>query len=232
MFPLTFPFHRLKRAKPNEWVLDPFCGRGTTNFAARLRGLSSVGVDSNPVAAAIAAAKHVNTTPVEIIRLCSSILSDTAAPREVPHGSFWQTCFGEGTLIDICKIREHLLEANDSEEHIALRALMLGILHGPKRKGSPSYLSNQMPRTYATKPRAAIHFWEKRKEVPPDINVIDVVSRRSFLSFAEIPPKIPGKAVLADSRQINSQMVGGPFQWVITSLTCPPKTGPDIMLVK
>ena len=94
MFPLTFPFHRLKRAQPSEWVLDPFCGRGTTNFAARLRGLSSVGVDSNPVAAAIAAAKHVDVTPFQIIQLCSYILSNTTTPHEVPHDSFWETCFG------------------------------------------------------------------------------------------------------------------------------------------
>jgi hypothetical protein len=224
MFPLAFPFSRLRRAQPGELVLDPFCGRGTTNFAARLRGLSSVGVDSNPVATAIAAAKHVNTTPVDIIHLCNSILADTTAPREVPHNTFWQTCYEERTLHDICKIREYLLEADGSEEHIALRALMLGILHGPKRKGPPSYLSNQMPRTYATKPQAAIRFWEKRREVPSEINVLDVVSRRSFLSFAEIPPKIPGKAVLGDSRHIHSQTVGGPFQWVITS---PPYYGMD-----
>src|SRR5258708_38124610 len=57
MFPLEFPLKRLRRAQPDEWVLDPFCGRGTTMFAARLRGLRCVGIDSNPIAAAIAAAK-------------------------------------------------------------------------------------------------------------------------------------------------------------------------------
>src|SRR5690606_41868113 len=41
MFPLEFPLARLARAKPGEWVLDPFCGRGTTMYAARLRGLRS-----------------------------------------------------------------------------------------------------------------------------------------------------------------------------------------------
>lgn len=35
----------LSEANSLEWVLDPFCGRGTTNFAARLRGLPSVGVN-------------------------------------------------------------------------------------------------------------------------------------------------------------------------------------------
>ena len=39
MFPLPFPFEALANAKPGEWVFDPFCGRGTTILAARLRGL-------------------------------------------------------------------------------------------------------------------------------------------------------------------------------------------------
>ena len=35
MFPLDFPLGILgRRAKPDDRVLDPFCGRGTTNFAA------------------------------------------------------------------------------------------------------------------------------------------------------------------------------------------------------
>jgi hypothetical protein len=44
MFPLSFPFEALAKAQKGEWVFDPFCGRGTTIFAARLRGLPSVGV--------------------------------------------------------------------------------------------------------------------------------------------------------------------------------------------
>ena len=73
MFPLEFPLGILKRnAKEGSIVLDPFCGRGTTNYAARLLGLSSVGVDSSPVAAAIARAKRE--------RLCESL--------------FWAHCMG------------------------------------------------------------------------------------------------------------------------------------------
>src|SRR5205809_972792 len=53
MFPLEFPVRVLSRhSHPTKWVLDPFCGRGTTNFAARLLGLPSVGLDSSPIAAA------------------------------------------------------------------------------------------------------------------------------------------------------------------------------------
>lgn len=70
VFPLDFPYRQLVKASPKDWVLDPFCGRGTTNFAARLLGLPSVGIDSNPVAVAIAEAKLTHPTPAGIAALC------------------------------------------------------------------------------------------------------------------------------------------------------------------
>jgi DNA modification methylase len=55
MYPLEFPLRVLKdHGRRGDWVIDPFCGRGTTNFAARLLEMPSVGVDSSPVAAALA----------------------------------------------------------------------------------------------------------------------------------------------------------------------------------
>src|SRR5262245_7275247 len=69
MFPLAFPLTILRRASAGDWVLDPFCGRGTTLYAARLLGLPCVGVDSNPVAAAIASAKMCHVTPDDVATL-------------------------------------------------------------------------------------------------------------------------------------------------------------------
>jgi site-specific DNA-methyltransferase (cytosine-N4-specific) len=43
--------------EPDDWVLDPFCGSGTTLVEATLRGIRSVGVDLNPLAALIADVK-------------------------------------------------------------------------------------------------------------------------------------------------------------------------------
>ena len=54
MFPLEFPYRILDRyARQGDAVLDPFAGRGTTLYAARLLGLNAFGIDSNPVAVAI-----------------------------------------------------------------------------------------------------------------------------------------------------------------------------------
>ena len=62
MFPLSFPLWALKHASPRAVVLDPFCGRGTSNYAARYLGLRSYGIDTSPVAVAIAKAKLADAT--------------------------------------------------------------------------------------------------------------------------------------------------------------------------
>src|SRR5882757_1727142 len=72
MFPLWFPFKILHRASSRDIVYDPFCGRGTTNYAARLLGMPSYGVDSNPVAHAIAQAKLITVNPGAIRSLCET----------------------------------------------------------------------------------------------------------------------------------------------------------------
>src|SRR6202042_2462436 len=83
MFPLDFPMRALQGAEPGEWCLDPFCGRGTTLFAARLLGLRAVGIDVNPVATAIARAKLVTVRPATVIATARRLLAETE-PSEVP----------------------------------------------------------------------------------------------------------------------------------------------------
>ena len=219
MFPLEFPLRKLATARTRDWVLDPFCGRGTTVFAARLRGLRCVGIDSNPVAAAIAAAKLTDSMPDAIIERAQSILEGTRDPARVPQGPFWQMCFHPDTLRDICVLREHLLQSCSQEEDVALRALILGILHGPTRKTVPTYVSNQMPRTYATKPDAAVRFWKKRRlSRPPTVDVLDAITRRARLTFASRPPACRGEVYLGDAQRAH-RLVSSKrrFSWVITS---------------
>lgn len=217
MFPLDFPFKVLRRANSKEKVLDPFCGRGTSNFAARLRGMESVGIDTNPVACAIASAKLVHTTPEKIIELCKVILRSKKEPENIPTGEFWTLCYYPSTLYQICKLREYFLEKCESDEDIALRSIILGIMHGPMNKKSLSYLSNQMPRTYASKPDYSVKFWKKNELNPQKINVLDVISRRAEYSFSYLPPATGGEILKADcSYPINNSLIDE-FNWVITS---------------
>ncbi len=219
MFPLSFPFGALANAKADEWMLDPFCGRGTTILAARLRGLPSVGVDSNPVAGAIAAAKLAQVRACEILALARDILADVR-PGPVPatpQGEFWGLAYAPSTLRDICCIRNYLLAKCDTRVEVALRCVMLGILHGPQSRKTPGYLSNQMPRTYSTKPVPAVRYWRKHRMKPSAIDVLDTISHRARFSFEAVPPSTLGKVITGDSRTCRFAELGAKFSWVITS---------------
>lgn len=190
-------------------------------FAARLRGLPSVGIDSSKVAAAISTAKHVFVQPEDIISLCNSII-DGIDIADVPEGAFWETCYDHETLVQIVKIRSALLEHCETGAEIALRALMLGVLHGPRRVRTASYLSNQMPRTYSTKPDYSVRYWKSRDLRPPQVSVRELVERRAKFVFSHIPNKVPGSVMLRDSRHPIDHRPDGGFSWVITS---PPYLG-------
>ena len=221
MFPLEFPFRALRYAHPKSWVFDPFCGRGTTLYAARLRGLRSVGIDSNPVAVAIAAAKLISVSTEAVVSLAENILTRSKRSVDLPDGDFWQWCYHRDTLIEICMLRDGLLSKELSDAGIVLRALILGLLHGPRTKGNPSYLSNQMPRTYATKPDAAIDFWERRNLRPRRVNTLDLIQRRADYLLDQLPPRVRGRALLGDARKL-ALRYGRRFEYVITS---PPYLG-------
>jgi hypothetical protein len=220
MFPLEFPRNILDaHARKGQRVLDPFCGRGTTNFAARLAGLDSVGVDSNPVAAAITSAKLATTTPHAVVHAAQRIL-DEGERVKVPSGEFWSRAYRPEVLRSLCRLREALLADSSSHARRVLRAIVLGALHGPRAKGSATYYSNQCPRTYAPKPGYAARFWKRRKLVPPQVDVLQVIRTRAERYLRERLPTVDGIALLDDSRSprrlqaISRERV---FDWIITS---------------
>ena len=218
MFPLDFPLQALADGRPGEWVLDPFCGRGTTLFAARKLGMGSVGIDSNPVAAAIAQAKLVSPRPASVVRLARELLA--GPPAQEPEGEFWRWAYSPGVLQSVCRLREGL-QGRDDGIAVGLRGVLLGCLHGQLNKRAASYLSNQMPRTYATKPAAAVRFWRSREMRPPEVDVIDVIARHARRRYSRAPPPVPGAVFVGDAAEMLTGMRRR-FSWVITS---PPYPG-------
>jgi len=221
MFPLSFPYGILEtHSTPSQSVLDPFCGRGTTNLAARLHGLNTVGIDSSPVAIAIAQAKLVSTSEGSIRRCAERILDEVSLAMDVPTGPFWELAYHSDVLSTLCRLREGLLRNCDSDVRKALRAIVMGALHGPRTKSQPSYFSNQCQRTYAPKPAYAVRYWQKNELVPLPVNVLDLISRRASRYYDPMIPIVAAKAVLGDSTQPSTfRRIGQAqmFDWVITS---------------
>lgn len=189
MFPLSFPLGVLKHASPRAIVLDPFCGRGTTNYAARYLGLRSYGIDTSPVAVAIARAKLAATTETRVIALARRILAEDRE-YQIPSGSFWQAAYHPRTLDQICRLRAGLLHRR-SDDAALLRGIVLGSLHGPLAKdiANSGYFSNQMPRTFASKPAYSVRYWREHGLRPRPIDVLDPIQRRLQRIAAERIPK-------------------------------------------
>jgi DNA methylase len=219
MFPLGFPLGILKRhAKHGEVVLDPFAGRGTTLYAGRLQGLNAFGIDSNPVAVAISEAKLANTTPGQITASARRILDSVQQPKEVPTGSFWHLAFDEKVLGKLCRLREGLMANCQSDARKALRAIILGALHGPRAKQEQSYFSNQCPRTYAPKPRYAAKFWRKRKLDPPQVDVVEIIRRRAERFYGAEKSVATGQVITGDSQEVGVfGFIEDKASWILTS---------------
>lgn len=205
MFPLDFPFSILRRFGGNKLrVLDPFCGRGTTIFAARIKGHKAYGIDCSPIAIAIARAKLAETTEADVVALAERIL-DQPRSVTVPKGEFWQWAYAPATLRQVCLLREELRGLRSPAAQM-LRAVCLGALHGPlsKNPGQRSYFSNQMPRTFASKPDYSVKFWRKRDLKPVPVDVIRVIKRRVARLELETLPDCVGtpKIYVADARLV------------------------------
>lgn len=199
-------------------MLDPFAGRGTTLYAGRILGLHSFGIDSNSVAVAISEAKLANTTPGRVVAAARRILAEIEKPVDLPTGEFWRFAFHNRVLNTLCRLREGLLLNCDSDTRKALRAVILGALHGPLAKHKQSHFSNQCPRTYAPKPRYSIKFWRQRKMSAPEVDVLSVITNRAQRYFGEETTKASGGVMIGDSQQKSSfSHVNSKAAWIVTS---------------
>ncbi len=219
MFPLDFPHSILqKHASAGEWVLDPFCGRGTTNYAGRILRLPSIGIDSSPVAVALSQAKIANASPDEIIAEAQHILEKTPGPQDVPTSEFWQWAFHPEVLRALCCFRESFLEDCTSDTRRALRAILLGALHGPRGKVTRPYFSNQSQRTYAPKPGYAVRYWQSHDLFPESVDVLGIISRRARRYYTHETIPAIGHIIDGDCRSCGTfSGIDEKINWVITS---------------
>lgn len=225
MFPLEFPLHLLKKHKVEApTVYDPFCGRGTTIYAARKMGLKSYGLDISPIATAIAQAKLASAELENVVALGRKLVAK--APKNVPSNPFFKRAFSEKTLLEVCSLREGLMKSELTDESAILRAAALGCLHGPLPvgEGTPSYFSNQMPRTFASKPDYSVRYWTERALFPPDASVVEVLKKK-LTRIADLNTSSPSgikNVKCLDARKATSfNRVKGP----IVAITSPPYYG-------
>ncbi|MDE3038977.1 MAG: site-specific DNA-methyltransferase [Nitrospirota bacterium] len=206
MFPLEYPFRILrKHCKDSPVVFDPFCGRGTTIYAARYLGLPSWGTDTSPIAVAIAKAKLAASSLEDVLDLAATLIGRKT--KQIPRTEFFRRAYSKKTLSKMCALREGLLKVKEeTNESVLLRAAALGCLHGPLTKSvqGAGYFSNQMPRTFASKPDYSVQYWKKNNLSPPDVDILEVLRRKlsRIEDLKTMPKGASGHVLCADARKL------------------------------
>jgi site-specific DNA-methyltransferase (adenine-specific) len=152
-------------------ILDPFCGGGTTLLEAGLLGYSTIGIDLNPLAVALARAKTQNPHLPDLLRRLNELargFEPDVDVVDVPPAV--SQLFHSTTLHQLAYLREQF-DPSQPEDTFLVGAL-LGILHGKFRKdGSSAYLSIDMPNTFSMSPNYVRKFVAKNglKKPPSDV---------------------------------------------------------------
>src|SRR5262249_10845426 len=131
---------------------------------------------------------------------------------------FWTWAFDPDVLQKLCVLRSALLADCRSDARKALRAVILGALHGPIGKNMLSYFSNQCTRTYAPKPRYAVRYWKARGMKAPVVDVQAIIDRRAERYYRG-QPDAEGMAFCGDSRRNGTygELQGANIKWIVTS---------------
>jgi hypothetical protein len=129
--------------------------------------------------------------------------------------------------LQICSLREGLIKENEmTNESAILRAAALGCLHGPlpTGDGTPSYCSNQMPRTFASKPDYSVRYWRDRDIFPPNASVIDVLTKK-LKRIADLNSDSPSRIQNVKCLDARKPTSFGRIKGPIVTVTSPPYYG-------
>ena len=222
MFPEEFAARWIDRlSRPNDILLDPFCGRGTLPFQALLMGRRAIGCDVNPVAFCVTRAKIRAPSLAAVqrrVRVLEASYSSEAweAQRRILP-AFFRVAYRPETLRQILFLRSSLAWRR-SDIDVMIAAVVLGALHGESNR-SAMYLSNQMPHTISTKPHYSVRYWLRHDFTAPQRNAFDLIRTHVELRYASPLPVGKGLALHLDMRDLSriATSLPGPIGTVVTS---------------
>ena len=228
MFPAALGHAFIARySRPGDVVLDPFSGRGTTPLQACAEGRVGVGVDLNPFAHLLTAAKvdapSEGETSARLSVLGVRYASDAARWRELASAAIERPgpggpevpgaggsdaaaplpvevalAFHPETLAQLLFLRQALRLDDRTDRFLA--AAIAGILHGK----SASYLSQVMPNSFSMARRYVRDFVDRTGFVPePRDAFAGLAAKLSRLQRQPRPP-VRGIALQADARESSS----------------------------
>jgi hypothetical protein len=219
MFPEEFVARQiLAFTRPNDLVLDPFCGRGTTILESLLHKRRVIGTDVNSVAACVSGAKAAVPLKAALLARLNELGGIfKGADVDVPPEAFFSHCFHRETLRELSFLRVNLDWPNDDRDRF-IAAIALGALHGESHR-SPNYLSNRMPRTISTKPEYSIRWWQARGLIPERRDTFPILAALIDFRLSVAAPTGDARVKLEDARRCGGAFadLSGQVKLVVTS---------------
>lgn len=170
MFPVEFSLNVINTyTKKEDWIFDPFCGRGTVPFTAEILDRHAVGMDISKLGWLYSNVK-LCPAPKDLVieRLVEiyeqSISNYYDAYKE--YGEFFNKCYCPEVLNFLITARENLDWINNIVDQTLMAFITINA-HGEIGQT----LSNQMQHVKACGPNYAIKWWDKKGfKNPPKLN--------------------------------------------------------------
>ena len=190
----------MKYSRVGDIVLDPFSGKGTAPLEACLNGRIGVGNDLSPEAYVLTRAK-VRPVPysrvVEWIEYARRRL-DPSSYRVSDVSDDVRAFFSAYTLRQILAVRDLIDETEDEDLANFIKALMLGILHGPTN----IHLSVRCSHSFSMAPSYVRRYARRNGYSKPRRDVLRCLKIKAERVFRDGVPAVKGQAFMEDARKL------------------------------
>lgn len=195
MFPVDFAFEVVKKySSADDYILDPFAGRGSSIYAGGVLGRRSLGIEINPVGWLYGTVK-LNPAPKEEVMDRLDEIYDkrnrhNKAIDRMPE--FYRICYCDEVLKFLLSAKKRL-DWKESKADATLMAIILVYLHAKIGEG----LSNQMRMTKSMGMNYSIKWWKEKGLVkPPELNPAEVIRNKIKWRYKKGMPKITKSTVI------------------------------------
>ena len=205
---------------PGDVTYDPFSGRGTAPMEACRLGRIGLGSDANPLAYVLTAAKVDPPNPDAINSRLDVLEASMPARRLGRVSADIRMLYSPKVLRQLCFLREQL-DVDDRTDRFIM-ATVLGLMHANYKPGHPARgFSISMPNTFSMSPGYVRGYIAEHGLKPPDVDVIEMVRRKTDRMCIPTSAARRGRAWKADARD-KGQLSEGRARLVFTS---PPYLG-------
>lgn len=228
MFPAKLVHYFVQRyTQPEDLVVDPFSGRGTSTLQARVEGRRTISNDLNPLAYVLTRAKAAPPSWAAVLTRVSELewsykrwmYRNVDAPADI------QMLYHPTTLRQLLFLRDHLFRRPKSRwtrEEFMIAGAIAGILHGAHRRdGSSQYLSISMPNTFSMSPAYVKKYINDNDLKQPEQDVFECLRDKLARLYLDALPGSSGHVTHQDGAALLKARTVAPGS-VDLVLTSPP----------